>query len=81
MERRGYGGDAMRITISGSLDQGPSWTALQELVRSMIGDGRFTRISRLDGGVNYRDRGGVYAATFTPEEGDAAEVEIRVNKE
>ena len=69
----------MTLTISGSLTFGPSWEALEQMIGSMIGDGRLTRISRRDGGVNYRASSGIYDLTFVPETGDATEIILHVN--
>lgn len=53
----------MQITICGPLQCGPSWEALQEMIRTMIGEGSLTRIARRDGSCCYTDPG-TYDLTF-----------------
>lgn len=57
-EYRAGGGQVVRITIEGA-QFGPSWETLEKLVQSMRrdNDATFTRISRDDGGGNYRAPG------------------------
>jgi hypothetical protein len=68
------------ITITGSIKFGPSWDALQTVVRSMVGDdeGVLVRIARRDGGVNYRATAGVYDVTFRTA-GEEIPVTLTVN--
>ena len=56
----------MEITIRGGIKCGPSWVALQEVLRSMTNDdyGVLTQIARRGGGANYRDVNAVYDLTF-----------------
>lgn len=70
----------MIITITGCKNT-PKWETLQQAVREALGsdddNGRFTRIARVDNGVNYRDPG-KYELTFTPRSGDDINIELNV---
>lgn len=69
------------IAINGSIADGPSWDAIQSVVRSMTNDdeGIFTRIHRRDLGANYRASSGVYDVAFRSGD-DIIDVVLTVNK-
>lgn len=69
----------MQITITGGPTlAGPSWEAVQGLLRSMFGPGKLTRIARRDGAANYRDKTGVYDVTFTSLCADEPDIPVTV---
>lgn len=69
------------IAISGTHVVGPSWADVDRLVRGMFDTpGRLTRIARRDHGSNYRATSGHYDVTFTPDTGDAIEIELSVTQ-
>ncbi len=57
----------MKITIEGALFT-PKWATLEKAVGQMLDlkDGRFVRIARNDGGVNYRAPGEYTIEYVTP---------------
>jgi len=68
----------MEITIKG-VKHGPSWDALQAMVRDMTDDEQatFTRINRRDKGVNYRANG-VYDVTIRTKDDDTIQLVLTV---
>ena len=72
----------MTIIITGCKKYTPKWETIQQVIRdttSIDGEnnGRLTRISRRDGGCNYR-LPGKYDLTFIPNVGDAITIELDV---
>lgn len=68
-----------KLTIEGS-NVAPTWEVIQAMIQSIHNkdcQGRLTRISRLDGGCNYRGIGD-YLTEYTPEIGDSFDVLIHV---
>lgn len=71
----------LTISIKGPIDLGPSWSDLDNLLRSMFKDeqfGKLVRIARLDGQANYRDITGRYDADFRLGD-DLIRVHLEVN--
>ena len=63
----------MRITLEGCR-LAPSWVDVERFVCSALAcpGGKLTRISRMDGGADYRAHG-TYRLTFDPRDGDKDE--------
>ena len=71
----------LTLTITGDVQYGPSWDALQTLIRGMVNDdeGVLTRIARRDAGANYRAKSGTYDLTFRTK-ADELPVVVRINE-
>lgn len=73
----------MTITITGCKKHTPKWETIQQVIRETMNidgenNGRLTRISRRDGGTNYRDPG-EYDLTFIPNVGDAITIALDIH--
>lgn len=66
------------ITIAGTKNT-PEWEALQKLVHQTTGKpGKFTRIARKDGGIDYRGHG-EYEITYITDTGEKLHITMTCN--